>query len=47
MKGDCSEMNVTEYGATIVKICDELADMDSSIPVRTQQEIFLLGLIDA
>jgi hypothetical protein len=46
MKSTCSEMNVTEFGAAIVKICDELDDMDNPVPVRHQQEQFLLELID-
>jgi hypothetical protein len=46
MKTTCSEKNVTEYGATIVKMCNELSDMNQPQSVRNQQEIFLLGLID-
>ena len=41
MKTTCSEKNVTEYGATIVKMCDELSDMGHPFKVKHQQELFL------
>ena len=46
MKGTCSGKNVTEYGATIVKICDELSDMGHPMKVFNQQELFLTTLLD-
>ena len=46
MKTTCSEKNVTEYGATIVKMCDELSDMGHPFKVYNQQELFLTTLLD-